>query len=191
MNIKWLVGALLLAVAAWWLIGSDEPAHRADSAAEPTSDENTTLKSGIKAISPSVPQTERRLPPPDEEVINIGEPMDPDDPSTWPQDENQEVINIGEPMDPDDPSTWPQDENQEVINIGEPMDPDDPSTWPQDENQEVINIGEPMDPDDPSTWPQDENQEVINIGEPMDPDDPSTWPGGGEALKPSSKQLPY
>ena len=88
-------------------------------------------------------------------VINIGELMDPDDPSTWPVDENTEVINIGEPMDPDDPSTWPVDENTEVINIGEPMDPDDPSTWPVDENTEVINIGEPMDPDDPLTWPRD------------------------------------
>ena len=105
-------------------------------------------------------------------VINIGEPMDPDDPSTWPRDDNTEVINIGEPMDPDDPSTWPQDENTEVINIGEPMDPDDPSTWPRDDNTEVINIGEPMDPDDPYSWPQSDNPEVINIGEPMDPDDP-------------------
>ena len=106
-------------------------------------------------------------------VINIGEPMDPDDPSTWPQSESTEVINIGEPMDPDDPSTWPQSESTEVINIGEPMDPDDPSTWPQSESTQVINIGEPMDPDDPYTWPQSENTEVINIGEPMDPDDPS------------------
>ena len=108
-------------------------------------------------------------------VINIGEPMDPDDPSTWPQSESTEVINIGEPMDPDDPSTWPQSENTEVINIGDPMDPDDPSTWPQSENTEVINIGDPMDPDDPYTWPQPDSTEVINIGEPMDPDDPSTW----------------
>ena len=29
------------------------------------------------------------------------------------------VIHIGEPMDPDDPSTWPVDENTEVISIGE------------------------------------------------------------------------
>ena len=43
-------------------------------------------------------------------------------------DDKDRVINIGEPMDPDDPSTWPQPENTEVINIGEPMDPDDPST---------------------------------------------------------------
>ena len=120
-------------------------------------------------------ESEAPVPDDRDQVINIGEPMDPDDPSTWPQPENTEVINIGEPMDPDDPSTWPQPENTEVINIGEPMDPDDPSTWPQPENTEVINIGEPMDPDDPSTWPQPENTEVINIGEPMDPDDPSTW----------------
>ena len=102
------------------------------------------------------------------------------DPTPVPQPDSAEdsedgVINIGEPMDPDDPSTWPQPENTEVINIGEPMDPDDPSTWPQSENTEVINIGEPMDPDDPYTWSQPENTEVINIGEPMDPDDPSTW----------------
>ena len=56
------------------------------------------------------------------------------DPTPVPQPDSAEgsadgVINIGEPMDPDDPSTWPQPENTEVINIGEPMDPDDPSTW--------------------------------------------------------------
>ena len=67
-------------------------------------------------------------------------------------DDKDRVINIGEPMDPDDPSTWPQSERTEVINIGEPMDPGDPSTWPQSESAEVINIGEPMDPDDPVTW---------------------------------------
>ena len=66
-------------------------------------------------------------------------------------DDQARVINIGEPMHPDDPSTWPQPENTEVINIGEPMDPDDPYTWPQSERTEVINIGKPMDPDDPST----------------------------------------
>ena len=90
----------------------------------------------------------------DSRIINIGEPMDPDDPSTWPQSDSTEVINIGEPMDPDDPSTWPKSDSTEVINIGEPMDPDDPSKWPQSESTEVINIGPPMDPDDPSTWPQ-------------------------------------
>ncbi len=123
---------------------------------------------------PQVPATFEAKPA-DGGVINIGEPMDPDDPSTWPQPGSNEVSNIGEPMDPDDPSTWPQPENTELINIGEPMDPDDPSTWPQPENTEAINIGEPMDPDDPSIWPQPDTTEVINIGEPMNPDEPFNW----------------
>jgi len=109
-------------------------------------------------------------------VINIGEPMDPDDSSTWPQSDDTEVISIGESMDPDDPSTWPQSDDTEVISIGESMNPDDPSTWPQSDDTEVISIGESMNPDDPSTWPQSDDTEVINIGEPMDPDDASTWP---------------
>ena len=91
-------------------------------------------------------------------------------------DDKDRVINIGEPMYPDDSSNWSQSESTEVINIGEPMDPDDPSNWSQSESTEVINIGDPMDPDDPSTWPQSKSTEVINIGEPMDPNDPSTWP---------------
>jgi hypothetical protein len=107
-------------------------------------------------------------------VINIGEPLDPDDPFTWAKSESTEVINIGEPMDPDDPSTWPQSESTEVINIGEPMDPDDPSTWPQSESTEVINIGELVDPEDSFNLPRSDSSEVITIGEPMDPDDPAT-----------------
>lgn len=107
-------------------------------------------------------------------VSNVGEPMDPDEPWTWPL--NTEFRNIGEPMDPDDASTWPQPRSTEIIYIGDPMDPDDSSTWPQPQSTETIYIGEPMNPDDPSTWPQPETSELINIGDPMDPDDPNTWP---------------
>lgn len=64
------------------------------------------------------------------------------------------VINIGEPMNPDDLYAWSQQDNTEVINIGEPMDPDVPSTWSEPENTEPINIGEPIDPDDPAAWYQ-------------------------------------
>ena len=183
---RWLIVAVIVvAVVGLWTLREPEPA----GAPPPLPQAPEAAAEGL--FEPSLPQqapdpsktveaaSGAREGAPDRDadgVINIGEPMDPDDPSTWPQPENTEVINIGEPMDPDDPSTWPQPENTEVINIGEPMDPDDPSTWPQPENTEVINIGEPMDPDDPSTWPQRENTEVINIGEPMDPDDPSTWP---------------
>ncbi|MDA9711464.1 hypothetical protein N9U42_03755 [Luminiphilus sp.] len=179
---KWLFTAIaaVVAVVIWTL---REPV--VESSATFSSASNQDIPSFIesepegesfmeKVPPPKVPATFETKPV-DGVVINIGEPMDPDDPSTWPQPENTEVINIGEPMDPDDPSTWPQPENTEVINIGEPMDPDDPSTWPQPENTEVINIGEPMDPDGPSTRPQPDTTEVINIGEPVNPDDPFSW----------------
>ena len=187
---KWLSGGVILvgAVWLWTLQGPADVPDRSLTTVLETKPERapdpvwkTAPEDNGNAVAESVRTDQSKDSAPVSEgadietVINIGEPMDPDDPSTWPQPENTEVINIGEPMDPDDPSTWPQPENTEVINIGEPMDPDDPSTWPQPENTEVINIGEPMDPDDPSSWPQSENTEVIKIGEPMDPDDSSTW----------------
>ena len=188
---KWLLGAAILVGAVWlWTLQgpSDAPdlslksalEAQPEKAPEPVwqaiPDEGGNAMDQPARMDQSQDSTPGSEGADKDKVINIGEPMDPDDPSTWPQPESTEVINIGEPMDPDDPSTWPQPENTEVINIGEPMDPDDPSTWPQPESTEVINIGEPMDPDDPTTWPQTESTEVINIGEPMDPDDPSTWP---------------
>ena len=153
-----VVGALVLGVLVYVTTREPEPtpvqvepaieapiSEPLTSMPKPASIEELLLAEPINALTVELTKTE-------DTVINIGEPMDPDDPSTWPQPENTEVINIGEPMDPDDPSTWPQPENTEVINIGEPMDPDDPYTWPQSDNTEVINIGEPMDPDDPYTW---------------------------------------
>ncbi len=187
---KWLWAAAGVVAVVWGWIAltpadTSEPAEpfvieAPKEAPEPASGLGESSRDDYlppDAADPAVATIESEGPATDDrdQVINIGEPMDPNDPSTWPQSESTEVINIGEPMDPDDPSTWPQSESTEVINIGEPMDPDDPSTWPQPENSEVSNIGEPMDPDDPSTWPQSENTEVINIGEPMDPDDPVTW----------------
>ena len=183
---KWLLGAVILVGAVWWMISAREEAPVSEAPlalpAAPSDllsyqAEIDPTRAGEQAEAEAIKEmiAEEVIDLDQDGVINIGEPMDPDDPSTWPVDENTEVINIGEPMDPDDPSTWPVDEDNEVINIGEPMDPDDPSTWPVDENTEVINIGEPMDPDDPVTWPIDENTEVINIGELTDPDEPMTW----------------
>ena len=183
---KWLLVAVILVGAVWWMISAREEAPLSEvplalpaAPTDPLSNqaeidptragEQTEAEAIEEVVAEEVNDLDQGG------VINIGEPMDPDDPSTWPVDENTEVINIGEPMDPDDPSTWPMDENTDMVNIGEPMDPDDPSTWPVDENTEVINIGEPMDPDDPLIWPIDDNTAVINIGEPMEPDDPSTW----------------
>ena len=181
----WVVLGLTAIMVTWTIVkpldqapaGLNTPTSAPTVLAEREPEDSENQPDAARIPSPASGAEAADEPRVDDEdrVINIGEPMDPDDPSTWPQSENTEVINIGEPMDPDDPSTWPQSENTEVINIGEPMDPDDPSIWLQPENNEVINIGEPMDPDDPYTWPQSENTEVINIGEPMDPDDPSTW----------------
>ena len=190
---KWLLGAFVLVGVVWLLVSGQEEVSLSEApgatlgtpAAGPSNEaeHNSDLAGDQRELAEDHAISERA----NEEIINldeggvtnIGEPKDPDDPSTWPVDENTEVINIGEPKDPDDPSTWPVDENTEVINTGEPKDPDDPSTWPIGENTDVINIGEPMDPDDPSIWPVDENTEVTNVGEPMDPDDPSTWQRDG------------
>ena len=141
---KWLLGAAIL-VGAVWLWTLQGPADTPDQ----------SLKSVLEAQSEKAPDPVWKAMP-DDSSNAMGEPLpngqsQDSSPGSEGTDEDQ-VINIGEPMDPDDPSTWPQPENNEVINIGEPMDPDDPSTWPQFENTEVINIGEPMDPDDPSTW---------------------------------------
>ena len=162
---KWLLGAAIL-VGAVWLWTLQGPADAPDQSLEPALDAQPD-----KAPAPAW----RPMPdePSEAEAARMDQGQD-SEPISGGADKD-EVINIGGPMDPDDPSTWPQPENTEVINIGEPMDPDDPSTWPQPESTEVINIGEPMDPDDPSAWPQPESTEVINIGKPMDPDDPSTW----------------
>ena len=183
MRLTWIVLGLTAAMVIWTIIKplDQAPAVVVTPASAPTmSAEHQSEATEIQpaaALPPGQPSVVERTDEFDgddkDRVINIGEPMDPNDPSTWPQSESTEVINIGEPMDPDDPSTWPQSENTEVINIGEPMHPDDPSTWPQSESTEVINVGGEIDPDDPSTWPQSENTEVINIGEPMDPGDPS------------------
>ena len=102
-------------------------------------------------------------------VYIIGEPVDPEDPSTWPPPENTEVFIIGEPVDPEDPSTWPPPENTEVFIIGDPVNPEDPSTWPPPENTEVFIIGDPVDPEDPIAWPTIGDEEVFIIGDPVDP----------------------
>ena len=109
-------------------------------------------------------------------VVIIGEQMDPDDPSLWPQTKNIQASSIGEPMDPDGPWVWPPANSSGSINIGEFMDPDDPLIGPRTKSTEFINIGESMDPDDPLIWPYTKSIEIINLGEPMDPDDPFILP---------------
>ena len=136
---RWILGAAALVGAIWLLISKQEltPAHEAPSPAVITPQE--------------APLSEF----PAEETVVTAQPAEAVPKQAAPDRDDNGVINIGEPMDPDDPSTWPVDENTEVINIGESMDLDDPSTWLQPEDTEIINIGEPMDPGDPYTWSKD------------------------------------
>ena len=117
---KWLLGTVILVGAVWWMVSdrddapvSEVPLALPAAPTDPLSNqaEIDLTRSGeqaeVEATKEMVAEEVNDL---DQDgVINIGEPIDPDDPSTWPVDENTEVINIGEPMDPDDPSTWPGD----------------------------------------------------------------------------------
>ena len=115
---KWLWAAAGVVAVVWgWaaLIPADAPAP-----AEPF-----VTKVPAKAPEPASGLGESSSSDhamPDAEGSTLA-PIEAEAPAT---DDRDQVINIGEPMDPDDPSTWPQPENTEVINIGEPMDPDDP-----------------------------------------------------------------
>jgi hypothetical protein len=109
-----------------------------------------------------------------EEVINIGEFLDADDPRAWMQAGSVEAANIGEYFDADDPAIWADYESREVINIGESLDPDDPGTWPASTSSEVVNIGEYVDLQREPAWSND--GEVINIGEYIDLGDATTPP---------------
>lgn len=187
---KWLFGAVIFVGAIWILASSQEEDpispvatimsshsgdltldHGAADSGHPSAEVEAEQSEAVSRVA-----DEAATDIDEDGVVNIGEPLDPDDFSSWVADDNAEVVNIGEPMDPDDPSSWPAAENTEVINIGEEMNPDDPSTWLVDENAEVSNIGDPMDPDDPLTWTSPESTERINIGEPIDPDSLYNYP---------------
>ena len=113
---RWILGAAALVGAIWLLISKQEltPAHEAPSPAVITPQE--------------APLSEF----PAEETVVTAQPAEAVPKQAAPDRDDNGVINIGEPMDPDDPSTWPQPENTEIINIGEPMDPGDPYTWSKD-----------------------------------------------------------
>ena len=105
-EMKWLLTAiaLVVAVAVWSLLDPvvepSAPSLPASSDDLPSFVEPEPEAESLIEMTPRpevVPASESE--PADDGVINIGEPMDPDDPSTWPQPENTEVINIGEPMD--------------------------------------------------------------------------------------------
>lgn len=100
------------------------------------------------------------------ELINIGEPLDPE---TYVGQGAKELINIGDDIDPEaDPNLYTAP--SEVINIGEYIDPEgDPNLGRQP--SEYINIGEDIDADEYFYGTAKGADKLINIGEPLDPDE--------------------
>lgn len=103
--------------------------------------------------------------------INIGHPLDPDAPWTWPQDGGEDLIEIGHPVDPDDTSMIQYDASK-VISIGEELDPDNYTAWPVGKNQTEFSLGEQLDLDDEQSWLKYEQEEARDIGSPVDPNPP-------------------
>jgi hypothetical protein len=114
----------------------------------------------------------------DEPPVEIGEPLDPDDPlNAVMAMADEEPVGIGPPLDADNPSAWQPEESSEApIELGEPLNADDPEAWqPERISEEVIEIGYELDPDDPWGWvPDDAPDEPIEIGEFLPVEGPST-----------------
>jgi len=152
------------------------PGLQSDS--RPPASFSADTKPGIEASaskprSPSTEDVPSDVDLRDEDVISVGSYIDPDDPTTWPQDDNAEIISIGEYVDPDDPDTWPLEQNAKIISIGEYVDPDGPAASSVAASPEILHLGEFVDPQAQNSWPADGVNEIVDIGEYIDPDDPS------------------
>ncbi|MBD2142424.1 EamA family transporter [Anabaena sp. FACHB-1250] len=100
-------------------------------------------------INPDLPTTS-----PEDENPETGSLINPDLPTTSPEDENPET---GSLINPDLPTTSPEDENPET---GSLINPDLPTTSPEDENPETVSL---INPDLPTTSPEDENPELTAV----------------------------
>jgi hypothetical protein len=151
----------------------------ADIAEQETSYSETAASQEIEpAQAPPVSDAARPAATPMNElsnqIVSIGDDMDPDDPSTWGLANTQKTISVGEDADPDDPSTWPRDETRMPIQIGEDLDADDPSTWGLN-SRTAISVGEDLNPDDLLMWPVEGSDERVSVGDDLDPDAPASW----------------
>ena len=94
---KWLLGAVILAGAVWWMISAREEAPVSEAPlALPAQPSDPLSNQAEIDPTPAVEQTEVAEAEAigevvGEEVIDLGQ---------------DGIIHIGEPMDPDDPSTW-------------------------------------------------------------------------------------
>lgn len=181
---KWLLSATFLVGAVWFLASGDGAPDGSPLATKSlleskreSSDGPQSVPVGIDSQS-TLPElnadpnevTESGEADLESQIIEIGEPIDPEDPSAWSISDANEVVSVGDPIDPEDPAAWSVDRNNEVVNIGEYIDPEDPAAWTVDRSVEVINIGDYVSPEDAATWSVDHSVENINIGEPLDPE---------------------
>ena len=93
---RWILGVALLVGAVWFLISRQDsmPAPEAPASAAPV----------VKTPQQALPSA-----PPAAEPVIAAEPVATAPEEAAPERDDDGVINIGEPMDPDDPSTWPRD----------------------------------------------------------------------------------
>ena len=94
------------------------------------------------------------LSPPPAKNPELGSLINPDLPTTSPEDENPEP---GSLINPDLPTTSPEDKNPEPSSL---INPDLPTTSPEDENPEPDSF---IKPDLPTTSPEDENPEPTTV----------------------------
>lgn len=106
---RWLIGAAcIVAAAVVWV--SLQPSQELASMTG-----NIEAPAPIyQAIAPVVTHSQPEAP------ANIGfeQAVEADDRA----EPSQEVVNIGPPMDVNDPTTWPKPPVSEPVNLGEPMD---------------------------------------------------------------------
>lgn len=181
---KWLLGAISLAGVIWFVAsGLNAPQPVTEVAVSLMESQQGSTDIAQPAATDAVAQSEvprsdlaqintagRSEKPTESAIIEIGEPIDPQDSAVWSTSEDNTVINIGEMIDPDDPLVWSEDRTREVVNIGEPVDPGDPAQWSVDRSLEPISIGEYTHPQDAAAWFVDYADDGIDIGEPLDPE---------------------
>ena len=181
---KYLLGAIFLVGLVWFVAsGLNAPQTATVAAGSLMESQQGGTEVAQPAATDAVAQSEalrrdlaesdtagRSETPPESAIIEIGEPIDPQDSAVWSTSEDNTVINIGEMIDPDDPLVWSADRNREAVNIGELVDPGDPATWSVDQSVEPVSIGDYTHPTDGAEWFVDYGADGIDIGESLDPE---------------------
>jgi len=91
-------------------------------------------------------------------LVEIGPPLNADEPAQWTQEEYRQEINIGPPLNADEPAQWTQEEYGQEIDIGLSRSAD---TWTYHEDSEL----KPIDTEKESS---EVYPDIIEIGPEMD-----------------------